>query len=115
MSQTLNPCWKRSLGGKVFELGTQCEETFRTYEDKVLVRINTDKPGLECTGLTGASAGGQGVQEGSINLYGGRKTVHCTQQIASPSDYEFPVTIELEYDYRNLVESSLIVKHSGGI
>ena len=102
--------------GKVFELGTACEETFRTYEDKVIVRVNTKRPGLYCSGLVGTgTTTTTGTVEGSINLYGGKKTVQCTQGIENPGDFEFPITIELEYDYQNTVKTSLVVKHAGGI
>ncbi|MBS3128316.1 hypothetical protein J4410_04180 [Candidatus Woesearchaeota archaeon] len=102
--------------GKVFELGTACEETFRTYEDKVMVRVTTDRPGLYCSGLieTGTTTS-TGTIEGAVNLYGGKKMVQCTQVIQNPGDFEFPVTIELEYDYQNTVKTSLVVKHAGGI
>ena len=102
------------FGGKVFDLGTGCAETFRTYEDKVKVRVKSDRPGLQCGGLTETS-GSSGVVSGFVNLYGGKKTVQCTQTIQSPADFEFPVTVELEYDYRNLAETALIIKHAGGI
>ncbi len=94
--------------GKVFELGQSCDETTTRFNDKIHIKVDTGMSGLTCSGLSG------GDTEGDIILYGGSKPITCTQEIASPGDYTIPATIELTYDYEEITETSLIVKHTGG-
>lgn len=92
--------------GHVHEQGTNCN-TDRTHEEKVWIEVTTDfDSGLACTGLSGGDS-----TSGYVKLYSGRRTVSCTQQIDSLSDYVTSANINLVYDYRDSVETTLLVKH----
>lgn len=93
--------------GKVFEQGENCDETTTRFNDKVHVKVHTGMNGLTCSGLAG------GDTEGDVVLYGGSKPISCTQEIDSPGDYTVPVTVEITYDYEEIVETSITVKHTG--
>jgi len=91
--------------GDIYDRGSGCDKLDRRFENKVNVRVSSGIPGLACTGLEG---GDQGV----VTLFGGEKTITCTQQIPTPADFEFPVTIELSYDYEERVTTEIIVKRT---
>ena len=90
--------------GKLFERGSVCVDD-RTLKDRVYVEVSSGLPGLSCTGL-----GGGGDASGSATLFGGEKIITCTQNIPSPADFEFPIVIEVTYDYEEGVQTSIIVK-----
>lgn len=94
--------------GRVFEKGKLCDTQVRGPEDRVFVEVSSPVSGVECSGLstTGSS--------GFATLYGGSATITCTQPLAPPRDYEFPVTVTLTYDYRDAITTNLIVKHAVG-
>lgn len=94
--------------GKPFALNSRCEGG-RTSEERVFVKVNTDVPGLTCTGL---SPSREGAVEGTLQVYEGTRTVSCQQKMPSTGDFEMPVTIELQYDYQDYVETTLTVKHT---
>jgi len=70
------------------------------------VRVDTGLPGLTCTGLS------EGGSEGDVTLYNGEKIVTCQQQLDG-LDFEFPLLIELGYDYQEFISTTLVVKKSG--
>jgi hypothetical protein len=98
-----------TANGKVFARNSRCEGG-RSVEDRIFASVKTDIPGLTCQGL---DATGEGTVEGTISTFAQDRTVTCTQRVASPSDYEMPITIVLSYDYRDYVETTVTVKHSG--
>lgn len=90
--------------GHIYEKGHLCDTATRDFEDKVFVEVSSPVPGLDCTGLQGAS--------GYTTLYGGSKTITCTQTLPEPRDFEFPVTITLTYDYEEAITTNVVVKHA---
>lgn len=86
--------------------GARCDETIRQDFNKVHVRVDTGLPGLTCTGLS------EGGLEGDVTLYNGEKIVTCQQQLDG-LDFEFPLLIELGYDYEEFISTTLVVKKSG--
>ena len=77
----------------------------RAKEDRVLVTVNTGLPGIRCSGLDGGSTG-------HITMVNGKRTVTCTQDVdAGRNDFEKPIEIALEYNYNDMVEKALLVKH----
>jgi hypothetical protein len=96
-------------GGDVFAKETLCDSTARKNKDSVYVKVETNLPGLSCTGLEthGKTA------EGYVTLFGGTKIVTCTQTIATRTDFEQIVTLDAEYDYEEYKQTSITVKSSG--
>jgi hypothetical protein len=91
--------------GGIYEKGSNCEET-RAKENKVYVTVDTGMDGLICTGLTG------GETSGYVTLYGGERTITCTQEAETSTDFERPVNINIEYDYMDEISTNVLVKHS---
>ena len=93
--------------GNIYMLksGDRCDETIRTDMNKVHVKVDTGLNGLSCSGLE------SGV-EVDVILHNGEKLVTCTQDLEG-LDFEFPLIVELTYDYEQFVETSLTVKKSG--
>jgi hypothetical protein len=92
-----------SPSGMIYEKGSNCEE-IREKENKVYVTVDTGMNGLSCTGLTGGTSG-------YITLYGGERTITCTQEYQTSTVFERPVNINIEYDYKDDISTSLLVKH----
>ena len=99
--------------GKIYEKSSSCEGG-RSVEDRVLVSVTTDVPGLSCNGL---SATREGMVEGTVPLFDSpSRTVTCTQQIEQNADYELPLTIKLIYAYSDYAETQVTqvtIKSSG--
>ncbi len=91
--------------GSVFRQDTRCDEVDRQHENRVYVRVETGLPGLQCSGLSEGS-------DGFVQLFGGEKTITCTQTISSRADFEFPVVIELLFDYQEHLDTNIVVKRS---
>ena len=91
--------------GGIYQKDSNCEET-RAKENKVYVTVNTGMDGLSCTGLDG------GATSGYITLYGGERIITCTQETETGTDFEKPVNIKLEYDYKEGISTQVLVKHS---
>jgi len=96
-------------GGNTFERNTICSRSDRKTQDHIYVIVNTALSGLQCTGLDSTSKGA----EGYITLYSGSKTISCTQQISTSSDFEQLVNLEAHYDYEQSIQDSILVKSSG--
>jgi hypothetical protein len=47
-----------------------------------------------------------------MQVYEGKRTISCTQTLPSTGDFEMPITVELQYDYQDYVETTLTVKHT---
>lgn len=95
--------------GLVFERNSLCDSSDKRKENRVYVIVETNIPGLSCTGL---DVTGRGA-EGFVTLYGGSKTVTCTQTVGQRADFEQLVNIEAVYDYEELTQTTLTVKSSG--
>ncbi len=90
--------------GKIYGKNTDCASS-RANENKVWVEVDTGIPGTECTGLSEGSA-----TTGYIVLYGGERSIRCTQPLTTAIDYVKPVNINLEYDYSDDISTTIIVK-----
>ncbi|MBT5023510.1 hypothetical protein HOK51_11105 [Candidatus Woesearchaeota archaeon] len=99
--------------GKLYESGSTCEETFQK-RNKVHVKVDTGiSDTLTCSGLQNVAAS-NGVVEGDAILLNGAREISCTQTVTSPSDFKKIVRLDLGYDYKNSVTTSLLVQHVGG-
>jgi len=93
--------------GAVFRRDTECSTTIAD-KDRVYVKVDTGEPGIQCSGIEGSGA------EGFTTLFGGKRSIICSQQLPIPrGDFEKPITITLEYGYRQHVDKQLTVKHAG--
>jgi len=95
-----------SGSGQIFEFNSACDRATRAKEDKVYLKVNTNIPGLSCTGLESSAQGA----EGHVSLFGGTKKVTCTQAIATATDFEQPVYIDAVYDYEEFIQTELMIK-----
>jgi len=95
--------------GDVFGKNTLCSKDERKNKDAVFVRVDSNLPGLSCTGLESKGR----IAEGYVTLFSGNKIVTCTQTIATRTDFEQLVTIEAEYDYEEFKQTSITIKSSG--
>ncbi len=91
--------------GEIYAPASGCDKVDRRNENRVAVRVSSGIPGLSCSGLEGGA-------DGTTTLFGGEKTITCTQQIPSSADFEFPVTIEAAYDYEDRITTEIAVKRS---
>lgn len=101
---------KNAGTGKLYERNSNCNKIERQKQDRVFVKINTNIPGLSCSGLETTTD--TRIAEGFVTLFDGTRLISCTQTISSPSDYEQVVAIELNYDYEEFVQTKIKVKHS---
>lgn len=95
--------------GGIFEKGSVCDTTGITYENKVWVEVDTGIQGLKCNGLQSGTD-----SSGYITMYSGTRAVTCTQPIDAVTDYEKVIHITLEYDYKEDINTQLLVKHTIG-
>ncbi len=100
---------KNVAEGNIFERNKMCDRSERRNENRVYVIVNTDLPGLSCTGLETTSKGA----EGFVTLFGGSKIIPCTQPIDTRTDFEQLVNMEVVYDYEQSVQTQFSVKSSG--
>ena len=96
-------------GGDVFAKRTLCDKTQRKNKDSVYVKVDTNLPGLSCTGLETSGK----TAEGYITLFDGSKIVTCTQTVDTRTDFEQLITIDAEYDYEEYQQTAITVKSSG--
>jgi len=100
----------RNVGtGDVYGKKTLCDTTERKNKNSAYVTVDSNIPGLSCTGLEskGRSA------EGYVTLFDGSKIVTCTQTISTRTDFEQLVTLKAEYDYEEFQQTTITVKSSG--
>jgi hypothetical protein len=100
---------KHAGTGSVFELDSLCPAD-RAKEDSVKVKVETGMEGLSCQRLNPESPG---VVSGAVKLYGEETPITCTQTVSSPADFEMPIKMTISYDYRDEVQTTVSVKHSG--
>lgn len=96
--------------GKLFQRGTNCDASQRRFEDKVFVDVRSYVGSVSCSGLFEGTA----PNNGYVQLFDKSKTVTCVQELKDRADSTFPVTIDVSYDFRNEVNSQIIVKHVEG-
>ena len=95
---------------------SQCYEE-REHENKVWVKVDAQNnelnSALSCSGLKDNA--GFDPSEGTIKLYNGERTVRCTldlEQAGVSGDFEKVIKINLLYDYKEDISTSLLVKHA---
>ena len=97
----------REVGrGDVFGEASRCDKATTANQDVVSVEVITQLPGLTCTGL-----GGGATNAGTVKLINGARQITCTQELATPSDFQFAVNINLGYDYEETISTEIFVKH----
>lgn len=73
-------------------------------KDSVKFTVTTNLNGLDCGYGDGAS--------GVVKLYDSQPTrVTCTQDISGFDDQIKPISIKLDYDYFDVIEETIVVKH----
>ena len=92
--------------GRIYKKDTECSGDIRTDDDKVWATIDSGLTGLKCTGLSDGTD-----TEGYVNLFDGKRTITCTQDIDVSADLEKVVKINLDYDYEEDTSTEVIVKH----
>ena len=102
--------------GRIYELRDPilCPKdslTIRNMEDIVHVELNTGITGaLNCAGLTTTADGA----EGSVRLFNGKRTITCTQELPSGSNYIKPVSVNLDFVYFDKADAEVLVRRAGG-
>jgi hypothetical protein len=100
----------RNMGtGNVYERGSICDKTTRKNKDRAFVRVETNMPGVYCTGLENKGT----KAEGYTTLFDGVKTITCTQPVPGRLDFEQILGIEVIYDYEEYKQTKISVKTSG--
>ncbi|MBD3361277.1 hypothetical protein GF358_00640 [Candidatus Woesearchaeota archaeon] len=100
----------RNMGtGTAYQRGTVCDKQTRKNRDKIYLRVETNMPGITCTGLENKGT----RAEGYTTLFDGVKTITCTQPVPGNIDFEQIVGIEAFYDYEEFKQTKLTVKSSG--
>ena len=95
--------------GEIFERNSRCDRVQRQRANRVFLTIETNLPGLTCTGLETTTTGAQGF----TTLYSGIKTVSCTQPVTGRADFEQMVRIEAVFDIEESTTTEIVVKSSG--
>ncbi|MCB0370266.1 MAG: hypothetical protein KDD45_12795, partial [Bdellovibrionales bacterium] len=70
--------------------------------DKIRYVVETGLPGLNC--------GGTGTNTETVQLINNRYTVTCEQSTAGEGEYEKPVSITLNYDYVDKINTQILVE-----
>lgn len=86
------------------EIVTECGTTDYNKLNKVDVTIDTGLPNLVCDALTLDAYG-----KGTVQLFGGKRTVTCTQTIDNLMDYEKVINLKLDYKYSENIQKSITV------
>ncbi|MBI2139009.1 hypothetical protein HYU13_05440 [Candidatus Woesearchaeota archaeon] len=98
--------------GRVAKIDSSCDDE-EINKDKVWVDIDTELPGLTCSGITDGNA-----TSGFTKLFGGKRLIRCTQDTSLPEisgkDFEKKVTINARFDYKEHKEIGILVKHATG-
>jgi len=92
--------------GAVYEPNTLCS-TDLAHRNKVKVKVSDPAIGqISCSGLEG------GLLEGIVTLYQGERSIRCTLTVDNDklNDYEKVINIQVMYDYKDYIETPLLVK-----
>jgi hypothetical protein len=93
--------------GSPYTLGGSCER--ERVKNKVTITVDTKQAGLSCTGL-GTQIGSS--VSGEVTLFGGKKTISCSQEVDTTRDFEFAAGFNLGYNYLDSQTMQLKVKKS---
>ncbi len=96
-------------GGLISKTGVTCNET-PLYDGVVTLTVNSGLTGLECVGLdstTGTAVSG----DVKVSTVTNEKKVTCTQNLPTREDKIKIVDLKLDYDYKDTVSTSVLVKH----
>lgn len=88
----------------------------RTKEDNIKVTVDTGLVAatnpLNCVGLVDTPSVTTASQTGTVRLVNGRRTVTCTQTLASDrTDFKRNVDITLDFNYLDSTDQEVLVKH----
>lgn len=98
--------------GNIYKLGSGCDGAVYANRNKVHVTVDSGLEGLKCSGLSeGDDISGYVTL--STDGGAGERVITCTQPIESQTDFDQPVNIELTYDYKDHIDTELLVKHAG--
>ena len=91
--------------GAIFGIGNKLCSPEIINKNKVHVKVDTGiGSGAVCSGLNG--------NEGDVPLFDGRRSITCTQDITgTQNNFEEPVTISIKFDYKQHIDTPLLVKH----
>ena len=93
--------------GLLSMLDSNCNEVDElTNKNKVWVEVDTDLPGLECSGLVEGDA-----TSGYAALYSGKRHIRCTQDVPGDGDYIKKASVILGYDYKETIRTEILIKH----
>jgi len=94
--------------GRVYRKLSECSTDF-SDRNKIFVTVHDPGIGeLSCSGLEGGST------SGFATLFDDERNIRCTINLDEDSigDYEKVLNIEVEYDYKESIETPLVIKHS---
>lgn len=94
--------------GAISRFGSSCSNELG-FEDEVWVEVDTGNSELSCAGLKE----GNGATTGYVKLNNGYRVVTCKQPVSTTVDFEKLATIRLKFDYKEHIDTTLMVKHSG--
>jgi len=105
--------------GFLFKKDVECNSSTISNKDRVWINISTQLDGLTCNGLQDEEGENDDSWEyGLVQLYGREaggeeQAIFCTQQLpVTRSDYSSPVSITMEYEYKDSVSQPILVKHA---
>jgi len=75
-------------------------------KNKVWVEVDTDLPGLICSGLIDGTD-----TTGYATLYSGKRHIRCTQDVPGDGDYIKKASVILKYDYKETIRTEILIKH----
>lgn len=96
--------------GRIAQLGSECSEEVAA-RDRVYLKVDTMMPGLSCSGLSAVDGSPVTGAEGYVTLYGGERSISCTQPTGGEGDFVKPVSITLSYDYEQSAFKTITIKH----
>lgn len=108
----------KHVGGsdnRVSEKGSRCDPQ-PARKDKIYVKVDVGLPSVSCSGLRDPLVVGSKT-EGFVKLFGEtagseERAVYCTLPlVVDRTDFKKQVNIELTYDYKQFVNTELLVKH----
>jgi len=98
--------------GKFYKIGSNCDQGSTLNIAKVYVEIDSGVNGFECSGLKEGSCDANGACKGYADLRKDKDTIMCSLNINSATDYAKQVNIKLTYDYKQTINSQIVVKQS---
>jgi len=93
--------------GLLSRLGTDCNDVdVHQNKNRVFVEVDTDLPGLSCTGLANGTA-----TSGFATLNSGKRNIRCTQDNPGDGDYIKKAFVTLSFDYRQTERTEILIRH----